>query len=86
MIDFGAWLRPEMGVWWSQAAAEPRPLVDRLLEQAPGLGPLRLFTGLSWNDQLAHSLSPADMMVSYGGLGALRELGATDQLDVVPCH
>ena len=25
-------------------------------------------------------------MVSYGGLGALRDLGATDQLDVVPCH
>ncbi|OUC80266.1 acetyl-CoA hydrolase/transferase family protein [Gordonia lacunae] len=86
MIPFDEWLRPGMGVWWSQAAAEPRPLVDRLLEQAPGLGPLRLFTGLSWNDQLAHSISPADMMVSYGGLGALRELGATDQLDVVPCH
>ncbi|MEV0110039.1 acetyl-CoA hydrolase/transferase C-terminal domain-containing protein [Nocardia sp. NPDC050799] len=86
MIDFGALLRPGSGVWWSQAAAEPRPLVDALLAQAGALGPLRLFTGLSWNDQLAQSISPADIMVSYGGLGALRELGATDQLDVVPCH
>ncbi|WP_439031302.1 acetyl-CoA hydrolase/transferase family protein [Gordonia terrae] len=86
MVAFGEWLRPGMGVWWSQAAAEPRPLVDQLLDQAPRLGPLRLFTGLSWNDQLAHSISPTDMMVSYGGLGALRDLGATDQLDVVPCH
>ncbi|MFF0710419.1 acetyl-CoA hydrolase/transferase family protein [Gordonia sputi] len=86
MVDFGGLLKPGMGVWWSQAAAEPRPLVDRLLEQAPDLGPLRLFTGLSWNDQLAQTISPADTMVSYGGLGALRDLGATDQLEVVPCH
>lgn len=86
MVDFGAALRPGMGVWWSQAAAEPRPLVDQLLEQAPAFGPLRLFTGLSWNDQLAQQMSPTDTMVSYGGLGSLRELGATDQLDVVPCH
>ncbi|NMO02268.1 acetyl-CoA hydrolase/transferase family protein [Gordonia sp. TBRC 11910] len=86
MIDFGEHLSPGAGVWWSQAAAEPRPLVDALLEQAPQLGPLRLFTGLSWNDQLAAAISPSDTMVSYGGLGSLRHLGATDQLDVVPCH
>ncbi|MEV4123804.1 acetyl-CoA hydrolase/transferase C-terminal domain-containing protein [Nocardia sp. NPDC049707] len=86
MLDFGGLLRPGMGVWWSQAAAEPRPIVDLLLAQAPELGPLRLFTGLSWNDQLAQSMSPTDTMVSYGGLGALRELGATDRLEVVPCH
>ncbi|MGW5519200.1 acetyl-CoA hydrolase/transferase family protein [Nocardia africana] len=86
MLDFGELLQPGMGVWWSQAAAEPRPLVDQLLAQASELGPLRLFTGLSWNDQLAQSMSPTDTMVSYGGLGALRELGATDRLEVVPCH
>ncbi len=86
MLDFAEQLRPGMGVWWSQAAAEPRPLVDLLLAQAPALGSLRLFTGLSWNDQLAQSMSPTDTMVSYGGLGALRELGATDRLEVVPCH
>lgn len=86
MVDFSGLLRRDMGVWWSQAAAEPRPLVDQLLAQAPELGPLRLFTGLSWNDQLAQAISPTDTMVSYGGLGALRELGATDQLEVVPCH
>ncbi|WLP89022.1 acetyl-CoA hydrolase/transferase C-terminal domain-containing protein [Gordonia sp. NB41Y] len=86
MVDFGGLLKPGMGVWWSQAAAEPRPLVDELLAQAPAVGPLRLFTGLSWNDQLAQSISPADTMVSYGGLGALRALGKTDQLEVVPCH
>ncbi len=75
-----------MGVWWGQAAAEPRPLVDQLLAQAPTLGPLQLFTGLSWNDQLAQTISPVTTMVSYGGLGSLRKLGSTDQLEVVPCH
>ncbi|MGB6247251.1 MULTISPECIES: acetyl-CoA hydrolase/transferase family protein [Gordonia] len=86
MIDFAALLTPGCGVWWSQAAAEPRPLVDALLEQAPKLGSLRLFTGLSWNDQLAAAISPEATMVSYGALGALRQLNATHQLDVVPCH
>ncbi|PYE12345.1 acyl-CoA hydrolase [Williamsia limnetica] len=86
MVDFAEYLRPGMGVWWGQAAAEPRPLVDDLLAQAPPLGPLRLFTGLSWNDQLAQSISPADTMFSYGGLGKLRDVGANDQLEVVPCH
>lgn len=86
MVDFGKYLKPGMGVWWSQAAAEPRPLVDELLARAPELGPLRLFTGLSWNDQLAQAISPSDTMFSYGGLGALREVGANDQLEIVPCH
>jgi hypothetical protein len=28
MIDFGPFVHPGDGVWWGQAAAEPRPLVD----------------------------------------------------------
>ncbi|EID10474.1 acetyl-CoA hydrolase/transferase family protein [Mycolicibacterium phlei] len=86
MIDFGRYLKPGMGVWWGQAAAEPRPLVDQLLAQAPTLGPLQLFTGLSWNDQLAEQISPGTRMISYGGLGALRKLVQADRLEVVPCH
>jgi acyl-CoA hydrolase len=86
MVDFSSYLKPDMGVWWGQAAAEPRPLVDSLLDQAGDIGPLRLFTGLSWNDQLAQAISPADTMFSYGGLGALRSLNASQQLEVVPCH
>jgi acyl-CoA hydrolase len=86
MDDFGQWLRPGMGVWWGQAASEPRPLVDLLLAREPELGPLRLFSGLSWNDQLARSVSTSDTVVSYGGLGALRQLEEADRLEVVPCH
>ncbi|WP_084269231.1 acetyl-CoA hydrolase/transferase family protein [Mycobacterium avium] len=86
MIDFGEYLKAGAGVWWGQAAAEPRPLVDALIEQSNRIGPLRVFTGLSWNDQLAVSMPDAVSMVSYGGLGELRELSKSGRLDVVPCH
>jgi acyl-CoA hydrolase len=86
VIDLGEYLTAGAGVWWGQAAAEPRPLVDALIEQSERIGPLRVFTGLSWNDQLAVSM-PDDMsMVSYGGLGELREFSKSGRLDVVPCH
>ena len=86
MIDFGKYVTAGAGVWWGQAAAEPRPLVDALIEQSERIGPFRVFTGLSWNDQLAVSMPDAVSMVSYGGLGELRELSKSGRLDVVPCH
>jgi acyl-CoA hydrolase len=86
VIDFGDYLTAGAGVWWGQAAAEPRPLVDALITQTERIGPLRVFTGLSWNDQLAVSMPDAVSMVSYGGLGELRELSKSGRLDVVPCH
>jgi acyl-CoA hydrolase len=86
VIDFGKYVTAGAGVWWGQAAAEPRPLVDMLIEQCEGIGPFRVFTGLSWNDQLAVSMPDAVSMVSYGGLGELRELSKSGRLDVVPCH
>lgn len=86
MIDFAEYLTADGGIWWGQAAAEPRPLVDALIEQSPRIGPLRTFTGLSWNDQLAVSIPEAFSMISYGGLGELRELSKSGRLDVVPCH
>lgn len=86
MIDFSALIAPNSGVWWGQAAAEPRPLVDALISQSGDLGPLQLFTGLSWNDQLAVTIPDSMSMVSYGGLGELRELSKSGRLDIVPCH
>ncbi|MDT5017299.1 MAG: hypothetical protein QOD39_3459, partial [Mycobacterium sp.] len=86
MIDFSEYLTPGAGVWWGQAAAEPRPLVDALIDQSPRIGPIRTFTGLSWNDQLAVTMPSRVSMVSYGGLGELRELSRSGRLEVVPCH
>jgi len=86
VIDFSKFLSRGDGVWWGQAAAEPRPLVDALIVQSPRIGPIRTFTGLSWNDQLAITMPGRMSMVSYGGLGELRELSRSGRLDVVPCH
>jgi acyl-CoA hydrolase len=86
VIDFGKYLSSGDGVWWGQAAAEPRPLVDALIAQNARIGPIRTFTGLSWNDQLAVTMPLRVSMVSYGGLGELRELSRAGRLDVLPCH
>ncbi|MCU1690935.1 MAG: putative 4-hydroxybutyrate CoA-transferase [Frankiales bacterium] len=85
-VDFARLLPPGGGLWWGQAGAEPEPLVNAFLDQADRLGPLRAFCGLTWNERLAGGL-PSDLRVlSYGGLGQLRELSRQGLLDVVPCH
>lgn len=85
MIDFTPFLRPGSGVWFSQAAAEPTPLVHDLLDQAETLGPLRAFTGLTWDDRLTRALPAKITLVSYGAMGGLRSLG-DGRLEVVPSH
>lgn len=85
-VNFSALLGPGDGVWWSQAAAEPEPLVNVLLEQAASIGELRAFCGLTWNKRLAGGIPDGLSVVSYGGLGQLRSLSRDGLLDVVPCH
>jgi acyl-CoA hydrolase len=86
MLDLAAYLKPGDGIWWGQAGAEPEPLVNALLEQADTIGPLRAFTGLTWNERFAGRLPQSLTMVSYGGLGQLRGLSRRGALEVVPCH
>ncbi len=86
MLDLAAYLKPGDGIWWGQAGAEPEPLVNALLDQAEAIGPLRAFTGLTWNERFAGPLPRSLSMVSYGGLGQLRGLSRRGALEVVPCH
>ncbi|MDW5611844.1 acetyl-CoA hydrolase/transferase family protein [Mycolicibacterium sp. D5.8-2] len=86
MIYFTEFLAPGDGVWWGQAAAEPRPLVDALLAQSAQIGPIRAFTGLSWNLRLADDLPAEVFLQSYGGLGELRHLSRSGRLAIIPCH
>jgi len=90
MIDLGEFVSAGDGVWWGQGGAEPEPLVNALLDQVDGLGPIRAFCGLTWNDRLSGDLPdsvPDSLTVlSYGGLGELRRLSRHGLLDVVPCH
>src|ERR1700746_600348 len=84
VIDFSKFLSQGDGVWWGQAAAEPRPLVDALILQSPRIGPIRTFTGLSWNDQLAITMPSRMSMVSYGGVGEACGPRPSGRPDVVP--
>ncbi|MGW0891184.1 acetyl-CoA hydrolase/transferase family protein [Saccharopolyspora sp. NPDC002578] len=86
MIDLSSHVRPGTGVWWSQAGAEPTPLVHALLDQADDLGPVRAFCGLSWDQRLVRELPSSVSLSSYGALGQLRRLSRAGRLDVVPCH
>ena len=86
MLDLAAYLEPGDGIWWGQGGAEPEPLVNALLDQADAIGPLRAFTGLTWNERFAGALPRSLSMVSYGGLGQLRGLSRRGVLEVVPCH
>jgi len=85
MIDLAPFVRPGTGIWWSQASAEPTPLVHALLDQAELLGPVQAFTGMSWDERLTTALPAGVTLVSYGALGALRSLGR-GRLQIVPCH
>lgn len=83
MIDLRSHIVAGDGVWWSQAAAEATPLVDALLDQVGGIGPVRTFCGLSFNPRLRGDLPAEVTMTSYGAMGELRR---TPRLEVVPGH
>ena len=82
VLDLRGLVRPGDGVWWSQAGAEATPLVDALLDQLPGIGPVRAFCGLTLNPRLRE---PADGLTlsSYGAMGELRR---ASRLEIVPAH
>ncbi|WP_433503068.1 acetyl-CoA hydrolase/transferase family protein [Pseudonocardia halophobica] len=82
MIDLRAHVRAGSGVWWSQAGAEATPLVDALLDQVAEIGPIRAFSGLSFNRRL-RAVPPEVTLVSYGAMGELRKARG---LQVVPAH
>lgn len=86
MFDVADFLSPGDGVWWGQGSAEPEPLVNQVLDAVDRVGPIRAFSGLTWNERLSGDLPEKLTVVSYGGLGQLRSLSKQGQLDVVPCH
>jgi acyl-CoA hydrolase len=86
MIDLAPHIRAGHGVWWGQGSAEPEPLVNALLDQVDDIGPVRAFSGMTWNERLCGPLPAALTVLSYGGLGQLRGLSRHGSLEVVPCH
>jgi acyl-CoA hydrolase len=86
MFDVGDFLHPGAGVWWGQGSAEPESLVNQVLDSVDRVGPIRAFSGLTWNERLSGDLPDGLTVLSYGGLGQLRGLSKHGRLDVLPCH
>jgi acyl-CoA hydrolase len=80
--DLARLIRRGDGVVFGQACAEPQTLVDALVEQAPAIGAIRVFSGPVWRGALA-AAGPDVEIWSYGALGALRRVPA---LRVVPAR
>ena len=85
MIDLREHIRSGDGIWWTQTGAEPTPLVDALLDQVPGIGPVTAFVGMTFNERLTHEPSAELSVQSYGALGGLRALSRAGRLEVIPC-
>lgn len=85
-LDLGRHIRAGDGVWWGQAAAEPFPLVDSLLEQLGVIGAVRAFSGLSLNRRLREELPAELALYSYGAMGELRAASRAGRLAVVTAH
>jgi acyl-CoA hydrolase len=86
VIELSRHIRAGDGIWWTQAGAEPTPLLHALLEQLDSIGAIRAFCGMLLDDRVAAELPPALSLSSYGALGQLRKASKAGRLAVVPAN
>lgn len=85
-LDFAQIVRPGDTVMWSQGAAEPLSLIERLLEQRHRIGPFRVFVAGSYSGALRPEHCDIVSVSGMGAVGANRALCAAGLMDVIPCH
>ena len=85
-LDLGAFVRPGDHIVWGQACGEPTTLVEALIAQAAGIGPLSAFAATSFSGILDAEAAQRLSISSMGAIGALRTVAATGRLGIVPCH
>jgi acyl-CoA hydrolase len=85
-LDLGAYLRPGDHIVWGQACGEPTTLVEALIAQAAGIGPLSAFAATSFSGILDAEAAGRLSLSSMGAIGALRTVAAAGRLGIVPCH
>ena len=69
MIDLRGLIRPGDTVVVGQATAEPRSLVEALIEQRHDLAPLRVFVGMSFSGLFRPEHADAFDFIGFGGVG-----------------
>jgi acyl-CoA hydrolase len=85
-LDLSQFLRPRDRIVWGQACGEPTTLVEALIAQAEGIGPLSAFAATSFSGLLDVAAAQKMSISSMGAIGALRTLAAAHRLGIVPCH
>jgi acetyl-CoA hydrolase len=85
-IDLRSYIRPGDTVLIGEATAEPRSLVERLIEQRHQLAPLRVFVGVSFTGLLKPEHADAFEYLSFGGVGRTADLARAAVLSIMPIH
>ncbi|MFT4263844.1 MAG: acetyl-CoA hydrolase/transferase C-terminal domain-containing protein [Nocardioides sp.] len=85
-LDLRQYVRPGDLVVWGQACAEPRMLTRLLVEQAPGIGPVRCFVGIPADSSVQGELPPELRVLSYCGTGTNAALHRAGRLEIHPVH
>lgn len=71
---------------WGQSHAEPRALVQALIEQRHAIGRTRLFLGIGQSGDLGPEHADAFDFLSYCGSGTNRKLVSEGLIDILPVH
>lgn len=85
-LDLSRFLRPGDRIVWGQACGEPTTLVEALIAQAEGVGPLAAFAATSFSGLLDAAAAEKVAISSMGAIGSLRALAEAHRLAIVPCH
>jgi acyl-CoA hydrolase len=81
-VALAPWVHKGDGIVVGQCCGEPTALLDALIDQAPEIGDLHLFVGMTFGEQLAERVAGLQVS-SYGALGATAKVPG---LHIVPCH
>jgi acetyl-CoA hydrolase len=85
-LDLTRHLRPGDTVLVGQGTAEPRGLVEALIEQRHALAPLRVVVGASFTGLFRPEHADALQFIGFAAVGRTGELARAGVLDVVPVH
>ncbi len=85
-LDLSRFLRPGDRIVWGHACGEPTTLVEALIAQAAGIGPLAAFAATSFSGLLDAAAGEKITISSVGAMGSLRTLADAHRLGVVPGH
>jgi acyl-CoA hydrolase len=86
MIDLRPHLRPGDHVLVGQGTAEPRALLEALIEQRHELPPVRVFVGASYTGLLQPEHADVLTLSSFGGIGRTGALASAGVVDILPVH